>query len=276
MSVTGKIDSLFDAVITGSKTQDEYKGYQNADKVIGEKYGVLYKDYQTAKEAADTAKQNALEKQMTALENESTKQQKDFIKANPGSYFTPLLISQNSYDQSAEELEASLNALDTNVAKVQVIKDLKEQVKTMKLVAIGQKAPDFTMNDPEGKPVALSSLIGAKLFLIDFWASWCGPCRQENPNVVKVYTEYHKKGFDILGVSLDRTKDDWVKGIADDKLVWSHVSDLQYWNNAAAKMYAVRAIPSNVLLDETGTIIGRNLRGEDLAKKVAEVLGGKK
>jgi peroxiredoxin len=146
----------------------------------------------------------------------------------------------------------------------------------MKSVAVGQKAPDFILNDVDGKPVALSSKIGSKLLLIDLWAAWCGPCRQENPNVVKVYKEFNKKGFDVFGVSLDQKKEDWVKAIADDKLTWTHVSDLQYWSNAAAKMYAVNSIPANFLLDEKGIIIGRNLRGEALYNKVVEVLGSKK
>ena len=122
----------------------------------------------------------------------------------------------------------------------------------MKTVAVGQKAPDFTMNDPDDKPVSLSSRIGPKLLLIDFWASWCAPCRQENPNVVKVYNEFHKKGFDIFGVSLDQKKEDWVKAISDDKLTWTHVSDLKYWGNDAARLYAVNQIPSNFLLDDKG------------------------
>ena len=114
--------------------------------------------------------------------------------------------------------------------------------------------------------------IGPKLLLIDFWAAWCNPCRQENPNVVKVYNEFHKKGFDVLGVSLDQKKEDWVKAIADDKLTWTHVSDLKYWGNDAAKLYAVNSIPSNFLLDDKGIIIARNLRGDDLYKKVKEIL----
>ena len=168
-----------------------------------------------------------------------------------------------------------INGLDTSIAKLPMIKDLKDRVAVMKSVSIGQKAPDFTMNDPNGNPVSLSSKIGSKLLLIDFWAAWCNPCRQENPNVVKIYNQFHKKGFDIFGVSLDRTKDDWVKAIESDKLDWTQVSDLQFWNNAAAKLYAVNAIPANFLLDETGTIIGKNLRGEDLYNKVNEVLGSK-
>jgi peroxiredoxin len=166
--------------------------------------------------------------------------------------------------------------MDTAVAAVPQIKSLKERVAIMKTVAAGQKAPDFTMNDVDGKPVALSSKIGSKLLLIDFWAAWCGPCRQENPNVVKVFAEYHKKGFDVFGISLDNNREDWVKAIADDKLTWTQVSDLQRGDNAAAKLYAVNAIPANFLLDETGTIIGRNLRGEALYNKVNEVLGTKK
>ena len=169
-----------------------------------------------------------------------------------------------------------LNSLDSAVAKVPQMIILKQRVDVMKKVAVGQKAPDFTMNNVDGNPVALSSKIGTKLLLIDFWAGWCGPCRRENPNVVKVYNEFHKKGFDVFGVSLDKTKEEWVKAIADDKLAWAHVSDLQYWSNAAAKIYAVNSIPANFLLDETGTIIGKNLRGEDLYNKVKEVLETKK
>src|SRR5512133_588 len=132
-----------------------------------------------------------------------------------------------------------VTVLDTSITSLPQIVTLKERVSVMKAVSVGQKAPDFTLNDVNDKPVALSSKIGPKLLLIDFWAAWCNPCRQENPNVVRVYNEFSKKGFDILGVSLDRTKEDWVKAIADDKLTWTHVSDLQFWNNSAAKLYVV-------------------------------------
>ena len=111
-----------------------------------------------------------------------------------------------------------------------------------------------------------------KPVIVDFWAAWCNPCRQENPNVVKVYNEFHKKGFDIFGVSLDQKKEAWVKAIADDKLTWTHVSDLKFWDSAPAKLYAVRTIPSNFLIDPSGRIIAHNLSGEELEQKLEELL----
>lgn len=274
--VSGILDSLFKATITGSKTHDEYRTLVDANKILSDKYTTIYSDYQIAGRAGDTVKTAEMEKQLESLQTEMTDLQKDFVKNNPASYVTPSILSSLSYEMEASEIEAAINTMDTAVAAIPMMKSLKERVQVMKAVSIGQKAPDFTMNDVDGKPVALSSKIGAKLLLVDFWAAWCGPCRQENPNVVKVYNEFNKKGFDVFGVSLDQEKEDWVKAIADDKLTWTHVSDLQYWSNAAAKMYAVNAIPANFLLDETGTIIARNVRGEELYKKVNEILGVKK
>jgi len=274
--ITGSLDSLFNATITGSKTQDEYKSFIDSNKPFTEKYSSIYSDYQAARQAGDNARVAELEKQADEIQDEMTTLQKNFVMNNPASYFTPSLLGSLSYEMEALEIESIINGLDTAIAALPQIITLKERVTVMKAVAIGQKAPDFTMNDVDGNPVALSSKIGSKLLLIDFWAAWCSPCRQENPNVVKIYSEFHKKGFDVYGVSLDQKKEDWVKAITDDKLTWTHVSDLQYWSNAAAKMYAVNAIPANFLLDETGTIIGRNLRGDDLYNKVKEVLGAKK
>jgi peroxiredoxin len=274
--VSGTLDSLFKATITGSKTHDEYRTLVDANKILSDKYTSIYSDYQIAGRAGDTAKTSEMEKQLESLQTEMTELQKNFVKNNPASYVTPSILSSLSYDMDASELEAAINSMDTAVAAIPMMKSLKEQVQVMKAVSVGQKAPDFTMNDVNGKPVALSSKIGAKLLLVDFWAAWCGPCREENPNVVKVYNEFHKKGFDVFGISLDQSKEEWVKAIADDKLSWTHVSDLQRGNNAAAKLYAVNAIPSNFLLDETGTIIARNIRGEELYKKVNEILGVKK
>ena len=150
---------------------------------------------------------------------------------------------------------------------------MNEYILQLKRVAVGQPYLDFTQETPEGTLLSLSELVGkSKLLLVDFWASWCGPCRGENPNVVEVYKEYHEKGFDILGVSLDMKKENWIKAIEDDGLIWHNVSDLKYWNNEAAQDYAISSIPSNLLIDENGIIIAKNLRGEDLRKKVEEIL----
>jgi len=273
ISITGKLDSLFDVKITGSKTQDEYQSLLDSNKELTDRYSAVYNEYQTARQEQNETRVAELEKEAEKIQAEMTELQKNFVKNNPTSYAAPAILRSLAYEMEAEEIEAFITAMDTNVAKIQVVKDLAARVQVMKTVSIGQKAPDFTMNDVDGNPVSLSSKIGKKLLLVDFWAAWCGPCRGENPNVVKVYNEFHKKGFDVFGVSLDRTKDDWTKAIADDKLTWTHVSDLQYWNCAPAKLYAVSAIPANFLLDETGTILARNLRGDALYNKVNEVLG---
>ena len=275
INIVGTLDSLFKAEITGSKTQDEYKTLISANKSLTDVYSGIIAEYQQASKDGNSALLSVIERKADSIQSLMLKNQKDFIVNNPSSYVTPSILGSISYDLEADEIENMINGLDTTIAALPQIKSLKERVINMKAVSIGKKAPDFTMNDVNGNPVSLSSKIGSRLLLIDFWAAWCGPCRRENPNVVKVYNEFNKKGFDVFGVSLDQKKEDWVKAIADDKLTWTHVSDLQYWSNSAAKTYAVNSIPANFLLDETGTIIGKNLRGEDLYNKVKEVLGSK-
>jgi peroxiredoxin len=147
-------------------------------------------------------------------------------------------------------------------------------VEKMKLTAIGQPAPEIALPNPDGQIVKLSSMKG-KYVLVDFWAKWCGPCRQENPNVVRVYNKYKDKGFTVFGVSLDRKKEDWVQAIQQDGLTWTHVSDLKFWQSEAAKTYNISAIPFSLLLDPNGVIIDKNLRGPALEKRLSEILDSK-
>ncbi len=149
---------------------------------------------------------------------------------------------------------------------------LEYELKKTSTFTTGMEAPDLEGNTPEGKPYALSKLRG-KYVLIDFWASWCGPCRRENPNVVAMYNKYNPKGFEILGVSLDRTEDAWKKAIEQDGLTWHHISDLQGWKSEHAALYSVSSIPQTVLIDPDGKIIQRNLRGEQLGEKLKEIFG---
>ena len=272
ISITGSLDSLFNAKVTGSITQNEYNEFIASNKSLSDEYSRTYQEYQIARKTENSERLLQIEKQADSIQKEMSNLQKDFVRNNPSSYITPSMLVSLSYEMEPEEMESMINGLDTAIAAMPQVKGLKERLSVMKTVAVGQKAPDFTMSDTSGNPVSLSSKIGPKLLLIDFWAAWCNPCRQENPNLVRVYNQYHKKGFDVLGVSLDQKKEAWLKAIADDKLTWTHVSDLKYWGNEAARLYAVNSIPSNFLVDETGTIIGRNLRGDDLFNKVKEVL----
>ncbi len=272
ITITGSLDSLYDVKVTGSRTQDEYNAFRESDKPLSEKYSKLSEEFQYARQNNDTARQNAIRKEAEGIDREMTQLQKDFVKNHPASFVTPTILAGLSIEMDGSELESYINGLDTAVANTPVIKDLKERAVKMMAVSVGQKAPDFTLNDPEGKPVSLYSKVGSKLLLVDFWAGWCGPCRRENPNVVKIYNEFSKKGFDVFGVSLDQKRDEWVQAISDDHLTWTQVSDLQFWGNAAARLYAVNSIPANFLLDQNGIIIARNLRGDELYNKVKEIL----
>ncbi len=271
IQITGSADTLYKIDVSGSPVQDEYNAFNDELSTFNDEFRANYEQRKLAKDAKDDEKLALLDAQSDSIYKEYIAFQLDYVKGHPASYISPTILRGASYDLDGNELGEYLNGLDESLSGLEEVKTLNERAEVLKKVAIGQPAPDFTQNDPEGNPVKLSSLFGSYL-LVDFWAAWCGPCRAENPNVVDAYKKYHDKGFDVLGVSLDRDKDKWLEAVEADELTWTQVSDLQYWQNDDAKLYGVNSIPGNFLLDKEGIILARNVRGEDLHKKLAELM----
>lgn len=270
-------DSISKAVITGSKLNDDNTRLQAQLKAIIQKAQALGKEVQAAKpeQQKSAAFQNSMQAKYKALQTEQKNTLKTFIVANPDSYLSLLaLTSVSGPSPDVAEVEPLYNALSEDVKSTELAKQLKMAMDNLKITAIGSLAPDFIQNDVNGTPVRLSSFRG-KYVLIDFWASWCGPCRQENPNVVRTFNKYKGKNFTVLGVSLDKEtgREAWLAAIKSDGLTWTQVSDLKFWKNMAATLYGVESIPQNFLVDPQGKIVAKNLRGDDLDNKLEELLG---
>lgn len=196
-----------------------------------------------------------------------------FIRSHPRSLVAAYVLYRDySYRMASADIERHVGMLDTSLYRTPYVQMLRSLVKVRETVAIGSKAPDFAITRVDGKQVRLSDYIGKGYLLLDFWASWCAPCRRESPNIVKAYNKYHSRGFDIFAVSLDRSREAWLKAIAADHLDYVHASALKYWDSEPARLYGIRSIPSNVLIDPQGRIIAKNLRGEQLQQFLATLL----
>lgn len=257
--------------VSGSSSHQTYNDFNASLKDFDARVQEIVNAYNQAREAGDEAKMKEAENNYNAVDKEKSEFTTTYVKQNNKSVVSAYLVMRNSYQYDVDELDAFVSGFDPAISSSFYIEYLTNRVATLKRVAVGQPFVDFELNDVDGNPVSLSSVAEGKYLLVDFWAAWCRPCRAENPNVVVAYNTYHDKGFDVLGVSFDDNHSKWVEAIKKDGLTWHQISDLKGWGSAAGKLYGIQSIPQNILINPEGIIIGKNLRGEDLQNKLAEI-----
>lgn len=272
-NITAHIDSLPLAKISGGQTEKDYLEYNTIMQGFAGQNQAIVNAYNDARTQNDNNTMNAKVQEFNVLEATRKNAMNDFIKLHSKSAVSAYAIYFNNQNSQApvEELEKTVALLDKSILNTKYGKLAQEKILQLKGTQIGNEAANFSQETPEGKMVSLHDLKG-KYVLVDFWASWCGPCRGENPNVVAAFNKYKDKGFTVLGVSFDQNKDKWIQAIAADKLTWTQVSDLKGWGNEAGKIYGITSIPQNILLDKEGKIVAKNLRGADLDAKLAEII----
>ena len=269
----GNIDSIDELHITGSVSQRTYDSLQASLKDLKDLMERLYGKYDTASKNKDTAQKELLEGQIDSLNGIEQRRIEAFIRVHTHSPVSLVEIGGMFYSGEYNTLQGLYNGLDMSLQQSQLGQTLAKKLDILRRTAVGQHAMDFTQSGMDDQAVQFSGYNKGRYVLLDFWASWCGPCRAENPNVLKAYNQFKDKNFVVLGVSLDDKGDKWREAVAKDGMPWTQVSDLKGWKNEAAQQYGIQAIPANFLVDPNGIIIAKNLRGPALEKKLVEVLG---
>jgi thiol-disulfide isomerase/thioredoxin len=270
ITISGTADNLKDLQVSGSSSHNDFMDFQ---KIFNPYIAQLNAMAQFSNSAQGAAKADSVSKVYSALVTSIQASEDNFIETKKSSYVSPFtLIVLLKLSDDILLLEKRFTKLSPQVQNSFYGKYLQEQIANGKIGAVGTDAIDFTQNDTTGKPVTLSSFKG-KYVLVDFWASWCHPCRMENPNVVAAFDKFKNKNFTVLSVSLDKSRDPWIGAIKEDNLKWTHVSDLKFWNNDVAVKYKVQSIPQNFLVDPNGKIVAKNLHGPELEAKLCELMG---
>lgn len=277
-------DSINITKVTGTYNNEELNSYKDKGAAIQKKMMKFQKDnttiMQEAQQKQDTVAMNKLRKEYSKFQEEFTTQSENYVNTHPKAFISALIIEGmfNQMTPDIAKITKYYNGLDKSVKDTKHGKKIKKNldalskpVATVAPIEIGTIAPDFSAPNPDGKVVSLKESKG-KVTIIDFWASWCKPCRQENPNMVALYKEFHPKGLNIVSISLDEKAEEWKKAIATDKLTWTNISNLKDFEDPIAIQYAIKLIPSTIIIDASGKVIAKDLRGAELKAKIASLL----
>jgi peroxiredoxin len=273
IGVTAYKDSLHTSVVEGTKSNEEFRTYLTETRKIYGELTAIRTDFATASRNQDTQAMTELRTTFEAIQKKAQNFDLEFVTNNTESYVATLVLERilDTKSQPIDTIKKVYNSFSPALKSTVSGKNTAKKLAALGASEIGAIASNFTAKTPDGNELALNDVIG-KVTIIDFWASWCKPCRVENPNVVAMYNRLHEKGLNIIGVSLDKDANKWKQAIEDDQLTWNHVSNLQFWQDPIARQYNVTAIPQTFILDENGTIVDKNLRGAELEKRIVELL----
>jgi peroxiredoxin len=268
--VKGEYNSGKKHIVYGAIAQDEINIYEKEYQSLNNQLNLIIRNLNTTKKG-ETEKINNLNKQFSLIQFKIKEVVKNHINKYPNSQSSAYIIKTTLISADASTLKQLYGQLSTDVKSSKYGKEVAVLIEKATATDIGSKAPEFTISDSKGNQVSLGSFKG-KYVLIDFWASWCGPCREEHPNLINAYNIYKDKGFEIISISMDSNKDSWTRAIAEDKIIWTQLSDLKAKQSEVGKNYGISVLPTNFLIDKEGKIIARNLRGNGLEIKLKELL----